>query len=106
MVENIELHKDQAVFFINPELYSIEAVLNAAYALSEKAYAIIDGDLDTRLHVILKPKSKISPKQLALEFGNELVRAQVYSLESDKQQKVTDAIVGQALNSVKQDGEP
>jgi His-Xaa-Ser system protein HxsD len=107
MVEtgNMEFFEGYAIVFVNPELYSIEAVLNAAYLLTERAYVIVDGDPDRRLSVEIRPKGKEKPKQLAMEFGNELVSAQVYIMESARQAKLTETIVGEALSGVENEEE-
>ena len=102
-VQNVEFHEGHAIVHVNPELYSVEAVLNAGYVLTEEAYVIIDGDIDRKLSVVLKPKSKKSLKKLALEFGNQLIHSQVYLLESAKQTAITDTIVSQALAGLQED---
>ncbi len=96
-MSNIKVEGGSAFFQINPGLFSVEAVLNAAYSLTEKAYVVIDGDIDRQLCVELKPKGDGNPEELAQEFGNELVGAQVYLLESAKKSKITEAIVEEAM---------
>jgi len=107
-MSNIRVEAGSAFFQVNPELFSVEAVLNAAYSLTEKAYVVIDGDIDRQLCVELRPKGSEKPEELAQEFGNELVGAQVYLLESSKKSKITEAIVEEAmagLSPPEEDGE-
>ncbi len=86
---------EQNIVKVNTDIFSIEAVLQAAYVLTEKAYVIIDGDVQTGLIVKLKPKQK--GENLTLEFGNELINAQVYLIEAEKEQKISENIVSEAL---------
>ncbi len=103
MVENVKLYDDFAEFFVNPELYSLEAVLNAAYTMTDKAYVILSGDPDSKITVTIKPKGKGDVNSLALEFGNELISSQVYTMESKKQQEISDALIKTALSSCEED---
>lgn len=95
-----EKRKNLAIVEISPELFSLEAVFNAAYALTERAYVLIDGDPDSRLYVELLPKGKGKAELLAREFQNELIAAQVYLMESERQAKITESIVEEAITSV------
>jgi len=99
---NIRLEGGSAFVRINPELFSVEAVLTAAYTLTDKAYLVVDGDIDRELCVEVRPKGKEKPGELALELCNELVSAQVYLMESQKKSKITEAIIGEAMAGLEQ----
>jgi His-Xaa-Ser system protein HxsD len=96
--------KDVSEVRVNPELFSIEAVLQAAYVLTEKAYVIVEGEVQRELRVVLKAKPGQDAGVLALELRNELINAQVYLIEAEREQKVSELIVSEALEG--KDEEP
>ncbi|RLE42625.1 hypothetical protein DRJ48_03175 [Candidatus Woesearchaeota archaeon] len=102
---SIKVLGGRALFYVNPEIFGLDAVLNAAYVLTDRAYIVIDGDIDKELIVEIKPKGKANPKKLALEFGNELISAQVYITESENNAEITEAIVKEALAGLSQSEE-
>ncbi len=94
---NIEVHEQYANVSINPELFSLEAIIKAAYSLIEDAYFSIDGDINTRICVELKPVGKKKPEAVARNFCNELIKAQVFLMNSEKHSKITEALIKEVL---------
>jgi len=70
---------DIAKLTINTEIYSIKAIINAAYNFNKDCYLynekISDSLIETRLK--LKANSSLSLEKLSDEFCNELINQQI-----------------------------
>jgi len=82
---------------INPKIYPLDVIYNAAYVFIDKAYVLIDGDPNEGVLVELKPKKEFSLEVLGREFNNELLNYSVYKTQSDKTKDIRTAIIQRAL---------
>lgn len=88
-----------AVFSLNPKVYSLESIVNAAYAFLDKAHVFLDGDPKTKIKVLLKAKESrdLSAEDLKGEFHNALLEQDLRLRLAKDNKKLREYIVGQAL---------
>lgn len=82
---------------VNPKIYSLDVVYYAAYVLMDRAYVILGGDPERNILVELKPKDDIDLEILGREFNNELLNYSVYMKQSERNQRLREAILGRVL---------
>jgi len=95
----ISYDKEEGVCIVTiiPELYPLDVIYTAGYVLIDKAYIILDCDINKRIRVILKPKNEDDLDKIGFEFYNELLNYSVYDRLSKKNKTIRDAILNKAL---------
>lgn len=95
------LSKDnKVVIFLNPKLYSLEAIYGACYVFIDRAYIFLDGDPKKEIELSIKSKSKMPAKKLEAlvgEFQNELLNYALREKLSKANRKIREYIIGKAL---------
>ncbi|MCK5343555.1 MAG: hypothetical protein KAR20_09125 [Candidatus Heimdallarchaeota archaeon] len=103
MSKNISVDvKDGSVTFkVNPNVYPMGVIFQAADVFIEKAYVYVDGDPEKEISVTLKPKDdKANVEDYAGEFNNELVNYAAYFVRSQVNRDVREAMLKRAFFSV------
>lgn len=98
----INIKDNQIIFWLNSQLYSLEAIYSAAYVFIDRAYVYLDGNPTKEIIVSLKGKEKLNKKQLeslAGEFRNELLNYLLRVEVARHNQKIREYIVATALVS-------
>ena len=95
---------DQAeiAFDLDETLYPLEAVQNAIYIFTDRAYVRVERSEPGRLKVVMAAKAEaapLSPAALKGEFDNELIHQVLRQRISDSNQKIREFIVTKALIS-------
>jgi len=82
--DNVEFNKkgNFLIFAVNPQLFSIQTIFSAAYAMLDRAFAIIDGQPDSLVVVSLRPKKGKNLEALASEFSEQLLNYEVNRAQS------------------------
>lgn len=83
---------------INKDLYSLQAIYNAAYTFLGKAYIVIDED-EKYYIVYVKSKGEASLDNIELEFGNQLINYERYFASLKENNEVAKLIIQRALFS-------
>ncbi len=92
----------EASFEIDERIYPLEAVQNAAYAFTDRAYVRVEPAGTGRLSVVLAFKDSCAPAvrdEVRGEFDNELVHQALRLRVSAANQKIREFIVTKALVS-------
>lgn len=99
-MENIKVSGDgtHAIVSVNPEVYSLPTIYSAAYVFLDKAYFVLDKDVN-KILVYIKPKDKTDPERLGMEFHNELLNYANYSNRVNENNEIIKMIVQRALLS-------
>jgi len=87
---------------LNPKIYPLEAVLGAAYFFLDKNYVYLDGNLNRKIIVQIKPKDKAKKntlEDLGNDFLNKLLHYNLRYQISKNNRKIREYIVGTALLS-------
>lgn len=95
---------DQAeiAFDLDEKLYPLEAVQNAIYIFTDRAYVRVERSEPERLRVVMTVKAEaapFAPGALKGEFDNELIHQVLRQRISDSNQKIREFIVTKALIS-------
>lgn len=86
---------------VNPKIYPLPIVQQAADVFIDRAYVFLDGDPEKEIRVILKPKDrKADLEKLCGEFNNELVDYSAYFVRSQISRDVREALVKRAFLTV------
>ena len=93
----------KVIVSVNPEFFSLEAVLESAESLTDKAYILFDGDIDSEYKVEIIAKKGHDSDKLALEFNNLLISSQVYLLKNKN--NITEKLVKETMEGVGPDEE-
>jgi His-Xaa-Ser system protein HxsD len=97
---NIRINEDYAVFLVNPKIYPIEQVYNAAYIMIDKAFIVLDGDPTKEILIeIRKKKEGQELKDLVREFNEELLNYSVQRNRSEDALRFRNAILQTAFLS-------
>lgn len=89
----------KTTFFLNPKLYSLEAIYGAAYVFLDKAYIYLDGSPKSKIKITLKAKKGLKEsKNLKEEFLNELLNFSLRDQVSKNNKKIRERIVGTVLS--------
>jgi len=95
--DNVEVCDGFVVVKVNSKIYPLEVIYSAAYVFLDRAYVILDGDLDKYVLVNLKLKSEGDLKRLGLDFFNELINYSDYTLRSKNTIKIREMILQRAI---------
>jgi len=95
-----EIERDKLLLKVPKDIYEKEAVLNASYKFTNMCYINID-TIENIIEVLFQAKKDdINLKEIALEFGNELIDQQI-RLNTGKEYKVIrEELVKKAFNSI------
>lgn len=84
---------------VNPRIYPLAVVMNAAYNFMDKANTIVDGDLREEIIVKLWPlDADIDLERLGKEFNTELVSESVLYRKSAESSSIRNALANTAFN--------
>ena len=79
---------------VNPEVYPIDLVYEAAYSVMDRAYIILDGSPSETIYAILRPRTfKGELMELGQIFYDELVSAAYYAVQIVRNKEVRDALI-------------
>ena len=94
--------ENKIVVFLNPKLYSLEAIYGAAYVFLDRAYVYLEEAPKSKVKVALKGKNRLTEKELEIlrdEFLNELLNFSLREQISKNNKKIREYIVAKALFS-------
>jgi His-Xaa-Ser system protein HxsD len=98
MQKNIIINGDGSCkVSVNPKIYPLDVIYSAAYVFIDKAYIILDGDVNKKVDVMLKPKKEYDLNKLGFEFSNELLSYSFHKKQSESGKAVKEAILQRAL---------
>jgi len=92
----------EIAFDLDEALYSLEAVQNAVYVFTDRAYVRVERSEPGRLKVVMTVKAGAAPSvsvELKGEFDNELIHQVLRQRISTSNQKIREFIVTKALVS-------
>lgn len=92
----------EIAFDLDEKLYPLEAVQNAIYIFTDRAYVRVERSEPERLKVVMTVKAGAAPSvrvELKGEFDNELIHQVLRQRISDSNQKIREFIVTKALIS-------
>lgn len=79
---------------VNPEVYPIDLVYEAAYSIMDRAYIILDGSPSETIYVMLRPRTfKGELLELGQIFYDELVSAAYYTVQLVRNKEIRDALI-------------
>ena len=94
--------QSEIAFDLDESLYPLEAVQNAVYVFTDRAYVRVERGDAQRLKVVMTVKAGAAPSvrvELKGEFDNELIHQVLRQRISDSNQKIREFIVTKALVS-------
>jgi His-Xaa-Ser system protein HxsD len=97
----IESEEGSVLIKINPKIYPLPIIYQAADVFIDKHYIFLDGDPEKEVQVIIKPK--IPGKDLskiAGDFNNELLNYSAYFVRAASNKSVREMILKRAFFSV------
>lgn len=103
---NISSKENKITLFVDPKIYSLEAILGACYVFIDRAYVFLDEDRKKKIKIFFKSKKKVPLRELnklAGEFQNELLNYSLRSVINKSNRKIREYIVGSALFSANSD---
>lgn len=92
---NLDVNMDEGYVLVsvNPQFYTAEVVLSAAYLFLDRCYVLVDGDAQEEIFVELRPKQAQDLEELGRQFNSELVNYANCALSSIRNQEVRDALI-------------
>jgi His-Xaa-Ser system protein HxsD len=95
----VEKGEQHILCTINPAIYTLEVVQQAAYIMADKAYIVIDGDPSTAIRVEIRNKESIndSLESLAQQFNEQLLNYAVYNKQHERNKPLREAILQRVL---------
>ncbi len=97
-----EIETNQVVWIIDPKVYPLDVVYQAAFVYIDRAYLFLDRSPDGELVVTLKGKGKLKKTELEMllgEFANELLNQAVRKTLAKENHRLRELIVAKALFS-------
>ena len=72
---NLNINEENGIFSLslNPKFYSLDVIYSTCYVFLEKAYIVLDGDLENKIIVNIKAKEGEDGFLIAQDFNNELL---------------------------------
>lgn len=98
----VKVNKDSIVWTVNPKIYPLDVVYQAAFVFIDRAYMMLDKDDDGSIMVKLKGKEtldKSALENLQGEFANELLNQAVRRKLAKDNKRIRELIVAKALFS-------
>jgi len=102
-MENMEIdEKDKCVVIkVNPKIYPLPVVYQAAEVFIDKCFVFLDGDPEKEIKVFLKPKEEsLDLKALGGEFNNELLNYSALVIRAMMNKELRELIVKRAFFTV------
>jgi His-Xaa-Ser system protein HxsD len=99
--------KDNSVLIkINPKIYPLPIVYQAADLFIDRCYVFLDGDPEEEIKVILKPKEEdVNLEALGGEFNNELLNYAAYFVRSQVNRDLRELMIKRAFFTTYRDSE-
>jgi His-Xaa-Ser system protein HxsD len=95
-----EIEGDKLLLKIPTDIYEKEAALNASYKFTNKCYINIEV-FENIIEVLFQAKEdNNSLKEIALEFGNELIDQQIRLNTGREYKVIREELVKKAFNSI------
>jgi len=95
---NLEIQEDNAILRLNPSIYPLEIVYNAAYIMIDESFILLDGNPQQEIIVNIRKKRKEQDIQnLVMRFNEELLNYAVYKQQSEKNKALREAILKRVL---------
>jgi His-Xaa-Ser system protein HxsD len=94
--------ENKIVIFLNPKIYSLEAIYGAAYVFLDKSYVFLEEAPREKIKITLKGKKELTGKNLEVlrgEFLNELLNFSLREQISKNNKKIREYIIAKALSS-------
>lgn len=105
MTENAlttELAERRVRFEVDESIYTLDAVMGAAYLFLDRCYVFLDRPGDRRVQVVLRTKAAASEEELtalAGQFANELLNQALRKQISESNGRLREYIMARALFS-------
>ena len=101
MGSGFEINSGELILRINPKIYHLERVYATAYIFLDRFYFILDGDKETEIMVIAKPKDKKENlEEFARRFFEELLSVTNYFNQFEKNKDIISMVLQRALFSI------
>jgi len=101
MGSGFEINSGELILRINPKIYPLERVYATAYIFLDRFYFILDGDKETEIMVIAKPKDKKENlEEFARRFFEELLSVTNYFNQFEKNKDIISMVLQRALFSI------
>lgn len=100
-MEKIEKREDFVKIRVNPKIYPLPIVYQAADIFIDNCYVFLDGDPEKEIEVILKPKEKADLEKIAGEFNNELLNYAALLARAAMNKEVKELMLKRAFFTVK-----
>ncbi len=95
---NVDIQGGEITVTINPKMYPLPIVYQAADVFIDRAYVLLDGNPGKSIRVTLRPKKgRYDLEKLGLEFNNELLDYAAYFVRSQVNKELREAMVKQAF---------
>jgi len=79
---------------VNPEVFPIDLVYNAAYMLMDRSYIMLDGSPSEKIYVIMKPRTyKGKLLELGRMFYDELVASAFHAVQLVRNKEMREALM-------------
>jgi hypothetical protein len=73
-MDRVQIRNNEAMLFIDTRFYDYDSVMLAANAFRDSCWVYLDGDVNDKLMVCLKPKSKdVKLANVGHEFYNHVL---------------------------------
>jgi len=98
---NLEINAKEGYVLVsvNPQFYTAEVAMSAAYLFLDRCYVLVDGDPGQEIFVELRPKKKVDLEDIGRDFNNELVNYANLAMSTIRNQDVRDEILKRVLKS-------
>ena len=90
----VDKEKKIVTISVNPSVFPIDLIYNAAYMLMDRAYIILDGNPTKQIYAILKPRTyKGELVDLGRMFYDELVASAFHAVQFVRNKEMRDALM-------------
>jgi His-Xaa-Ser system protein HxsD len=99
-ISAINEEENYVLVSVNPQIYSLDTIYTAAYVFLEKAYLVLDGNLQKEISIKLTGKKKCGKEELTIlgeEFLNELINYGFYKKQSEQNKQIRQILLRKAL---------
>ncbi len=107
-IQDATIGTNQVTWSINPKIYPLDVVYQAAFVFIDRAYMLLDVSADGAWQVTLKGKTSLKQKDLTAlqgEFFNELLNQAVRKKISKDTKSLRELILAKALFAAARPGE-
>jgi len=96
----IEEKENSVLVRINPKIYPLPIIYQAADVFIDKNYVFLDGDPEKEVLVTIKPKDKEDLEKVAGDFHNELLNYSAYFVRAAVNRDLREQMLKRAFFSV------